>query len=807
MAAIVDVAAIKIRPDLSTFRSELRAALSKVNVDLNIPVTLDVDTSEASARLAAFRGEESTKDINQGVDIDTSALQKAQLALAGIGRNSASSSGGLNILGKAFGLVTGKVGLFAVAGQVAIPAIAAIGPLVVQAAGAVALLPAAFAGGIATMAAFKLGADGIKAAFTQLTPTLDALKKAVSSSFQSALIPAVNNLKTILPGLKTGFQEIATALGGIAVKVTSAFKTPPGIAQLNTLLDGTSRVIQNVGKAVAPLVQAFVNVANIGLQAILPLTAGFGSAAQSVLNFTTSASGIAKIQGFISGAFSAIQQLGTILGQIGTIALVAFRNISAGAGGVGASFAPALSAVASFVQSAQGIAALQSVGQIVAGVGQAFGGVLTTALQAVTPLLVTIAPIITQLAGILGGALTPVITVVGQLLQQLVPVASALMPVFSAIGQAVATLAPTLGTLLSGAIAAITPILSALVQAVTPLLPPIQSLISALVPPLVALFNQLSPILSQTASLLGTVLASAIAAISPLFPPLVQIIQALLPPILQLVNALLPPLAQLFDAVAPIITLVAQVVAQLIGALAPLIPPITQLISTLLPPLISLFTSILKPILSLVSALLGPLTGAISSIVGAVGKLLGVFGNLLGGLANAASSVIGWFSGLGSKIFGAIGDLVGRFVQFGVDLLTGLARGIASAIGAVISKVKEVAGKVVSGIKSFLGIGSPSKVMAKDVGRWIPAGIGVGIAKYANLATDPFDSLVSSMDARGFQSLTGGGATSVVNGVLQVQSGGIEAAVERGLSRAQFSLDSRGIATITATGAALNYPR
>lgn len=802
--AIVDVAAVKVRPDLGGFRSDLRAQLSKIDIDLTINV--GVDTKDAHSKLAEFRAGEAINDIELNADVDISALQRAQIALAGIGRESSSSAGPLGLLGKVFGLATSKATLLASAGQVAIPVIAAIGPLVVQAAGAVALLPAAFAGGIATMAAFKLGADGIKAAFTQLTPTLDTLKKAVSATFQTGLAPAVANVKTILPGLTTGFQAVAAVLSSVAVQITSTFKTPAGITQLNALLQSTGGILKNVGAAVAPLVQAFVNVANIGLSAISPLTAGLGAAAQKFAAFTQSAQGVQQIQGLITGAFSAISQLGTILGQVGSIAIAVFQNIGIGAGGLGASFAPALAAVNAFVHSAEGISALQSIGQIIGSVGQAFGGVLATALQAVTPLLVTLAPIVTQVAGILGGALSPVITVVGQLLSQLVPVVSALMPVFAAIGQAVATLAPTLGTLLSGAIGAITPIIAALAQALTPLLPPIQSLVAALVPPLVALFNQLSPILSQTASLLGGVLVAALGAISPLFPPLVQILQALLPPLLQLVNALLPPLAQLFDAVAPIISLVAQVVAQLIGALAPLIPPITQLISALLPPLISLFTSILKPVLSLVSALLGPLTGAISAIVGAVGKLLGVFGNLLSGLANAVSSVVGWFSGLGSKIFGAIGDLVGRFVKLGADLLAGMARGIANAVGWVIDQAKKVAGKVVDGIKSFLGIGSPSKLMAREVGRWIPAGIGKGIDQYAHLATDPFQSIVDGMTANPLDAFTGAGA-SVVNGALQIQGGGVEAAVERGLSRASFSLDSRGIATITTTGRALNYAR
>lgn len=803
--AIVDVAAVKVRPDLGGFRAELRGDLSKIDVDFTINVGVDVDLTGAKAHLLAFRKEEELKPIKQPVDVDRSIFSQVGSVLKGLGGILGTTTGDLGRFASAFAQVGLKMGGIASIAMSAGSAIGALGPLLLQSVGVLAVVPGLIGAAAVTMATFALGMDGIKAAFKGLTPQLDALKTAVSASFQSALLPAVNNLKVILPGLKTGFQEIATALGGIATKVTGAFQTPAGLTALNTVLDLTSRIIQNVGKAVAPLAVAFVNIANIGLNAIQPFTTGLGTAAQSFADFTASAQGVQKIQGFISGGVSALKQLGEILTTVGSIAFGVFQGIQAGGGGLGASFLPALHAIDAFVHSAEGFSVLSSIGSLVSTLGQAFVDVLVPALAQLSPIITAVVPIITQLAGIFTGALQPVIVLVGQTILALLPAVSALMPVFNAVAGAVAQLAPVLGTLVTGLIQALVPVISALAQAFVPLLPPIQTLVSTLVPPLVALFNQLSPILSQMAGLIGQVLVAAIGLITPLFPPLVQIIQALLPPILQLVNALLPPLAQLFDAVAPIIGLVAQVIAQLIGALAPLIPPITQLISALLPPLISLFTLILKPVLALVSALLGPLTGAISAIVGAVGKVLGVFGNLLSSLVNAALSLFNWFGDLPSKIFGAIGDLVGRFVQFGADLLSGLARGIANAVGFVLDKVKEVGGKIVSGIKDFFGIGSPSRLMAKEVGRWIPAGIGKGIDDYAYLATDPFGSLVDGMSADPLSAFTSAGG--VVNGALQIQGNGIEGAVERGLSRAQFSLDSRGIATITTTGQALNYAR
>lgn len=804
--AVVDVAAVKVRPDLGGFRTDLRAQLSKIDVDFTVKVDVEINDAAARTKLEAFRKMQEAHPIKQRVDVDKNAWTQISSVLQGIGKNVGSTLGSLGSFAASFtkiGLMAGGVsaGLLSVGS-----AVGALGPLLAQSIGVLAVAPGALAGAIGTFATIALGVDGIKAAFKGLTPTLNGLKAAVGQSFQSSLLPAVNNLKVILPGLKTGFQEVATALGGIATKVTAAFKTPAGIAQLNGMLDATSRIIQNVGKAVAPLAVAFVNIANIGLNAMVPWTTGLGAAAQKFADFTASAQGVQKIQGWISGGVSALKQIGEILSTVGSIAVGVFQGIAAGGGGLGASFLPALQAIDAFVHSAEGMSVLSSIGQLVSGLGNAFVDVLVPALAQLSPIVTAFTPVLLQLAGIFTTALQPVIVLVGQAILAMLPAVQALMPAFTVVAQAVAQLAPVLGTLVTGAVQALVPVISALASAFGPLLGPIQVLVTALVPPLVSLFNQLSPILSQTASLFGQLLVSALGLVTPLVPPLVSAAQALLPPLMQLVNALLPPLSQLFNACAPLISLAAQVVLQLVQALAPLLPPITQLISTLLPPVVQLFSAVLKPVMAFASALLGPLSSAISTIVGAVAKVLGVFGDLLGSLARAATGVFSWFGELPGKIFGAIGDLIGRFIRFGADLLAGLAKGIADGIGKVISGIKDLAGKVVGGIKSFFGISSPSRVMRNDVGKWIPAGIGKGISDFASLATDPFASLVDGMQADPLSTFRKSGA-AVVNGALRIQGSGVEAAVERGLSRAVFSLDSRGIATITTTGQALNYTR
>lgn len=75
----------------------------------------------------------------------------------------------------------------------------------------------------------------------------------------------------------------------------------------------------------------------------------------------------------------------------------------------------------------------------------------------------------------------------------------------------------------------------------------------------------------------------------------------------------------------------------------------------------------------------------------------------------------------------AVAKYVTDFVKVGSDIIAGIVKGIGSAAGAVRDAVVGAVGKAKTAAKKVLKIGSPSKVFAKDVGRWIPAGIAKGI--------------------------------------------------------------------------------
>lgn len=68
----------------------------------------------------------------------------------------------------------------------------------------------------------------------------------------------------------------------------------------------------------------------------------------------------------------------------------------------------------------------------------------------------------------------------------------------------------------------------------------------------------------------------------------------------------------------------------------------------------------------------------------------------------------------------------------GGEIIGGIAGGILGAAGQLLTAIGDVVGGAISWAKSLLGIASPSKVFANEVGHWLPAGMAVGIE--ANLS-------------------------------------------------------------------------
>lgn len=141
----------------------------------------------------------------------------------------------------------------------------------------------------------------------------------------------------------------------------------------------------------------------------------------------------------------------------------------------------------------------------------------------------------------------------------------------------------------------------ALLGVITSLLPPLQSIITSILPIVVLFIQQLTPFLVQIIDKILPLAAELLEKLMPLFtqiiesvlPVIIELFELLLPPIMQIVEALLPVLTTLIEALMPILQPLIDALKSLIEAI---LPPLTEAIGflteTVLPPLQKIFEAV-----------------------------------------------------------------------------------------------------------------------------------------------------------------------------------------------------------------------
>lgn len=109
------------------------------------------------------------------------------------------------------------------------------------------------------------------------------------------------------------------------------------------------------------------------------------------------------------------------------------------------------------------------------------------------------------------------------------------------------------------------------------------------------------------------------------------------------------------------------------------------------------------------------------------------------GIVSIGSFLWGALQELGSMAINAILNL--EWVQSGIDVVTGIIDGIKEWGSKIGETIVGFAKDALQGIKDFFKIGSPSKVMRDEVGKWIPIGIAQGIMQEEDVVTDAMDSI------------------------------------------------------------------
>lgn len=169
------------------------------------------------------------------------------------------------------------------------------------------------------------------------------------------------------------------------------------------------------------------------------------------------------------------------------------------------------------------------------------------------------------------------------------------------------------------------------------------------------------------------------------------------------------------------------------------------------------------------ASLPGRIFNALSGLAGSLrNRASSAFQAMRNAASDKASALMSWATGIPGRLGRAVTGMNNLLYDKGADVIRGLWNGISSMGGWLWSKVTSfVSSNVVDAAKSFLHIGSPSKLMADAIGKWIPAGIAVGAEDNRGVLDKTMTGLVNPQLATPTTPLTTGMAP-----LMGAQAGG-----------------------------------
>nr|DAK70361.1 MAG TPA: tail tape measure protein [Bacteriophage sp.] len=175
-------------------------------------------------------------------------------------------------------------------------------------------------------------------------------------------------------------------------------------------------------------------------------------------------------------------------------------------------------------------------------------------------------------------------------------------------------------------------------------------------------------------------------------------------------------------AIATMMDMISQLLVSIMNSLPTFLMGGWEIIQSIILGLLNSIPSIVQGIITVMTSLI---TSIVANLPQFIEKGVEIIMNLITGLVNAIPDIVLAIPQIVSAIWNTL--MATDWGQLGSDLIAGIANGITNAVGSLVEAAKSACSRLVDGVKSFFQIGSPSKVMAKEVGRWLPPGIADGI--------------------------------------------------------------------------------
>ena len=253
---------------------------------------------------------------------------------------------------------------------------------------------------------------------------------------------------------------------------------------------------------------------------------------------------------------------------------------------------------------------------------------------------------------------------------------------------------------------------------------------------------------------------------------LTQLISNMIPYVAPALELLLPPL---IEGLGGLVSGIVQALPAAVEAISAVIPMLVEQLTILLPQIISAGVEIIAALASgigenlptLIPAVVDAIITITEGLIDHIDLLIIAAGQLIAGLAQGLIEAIPRLIGRLPEIISAIvnGLLKGLAAigMVGQQLVEGLWNGIKNAGQWLYDKLSGWVSNIIGWIKGFLGIHSPSKVFADEIGKFIPPGITLGVEQAMPRAMRDMGEELSALATL---PLPSGGTTTNMGGVV-----------------------------------------
>lgn len=750
---------IRVLPDMSKFRKELKRELEKIEKSLKVEIPVELNTKAARAQLKALDQAVDRLDgrtININTDIDKGlfkgGLGDAEKSLSKLGENLEKAGGGFGRMGHGAAIALAVLVLLA-------PLLGLIATLI---AGLPSLLFVAGAG----FAAIALGMEGIKDSAKVLGPQVESLKASLSETFRSGLTPVFEQLRGIFPVLEVGLNKVAQGLVNMVKPIADVILLPKNMERLTTILERVGVFFSELGPTIALFVDSLLMLGDVGSSIFEPLLNVLRDASQQFNDLVTEMIGSGDLSDALAG-------LATVFGSI----LNLFNRLF-------------FIGVAVMDQMAQPMAFLfDSLGNILIAmmptlveISNLLFNVLGAALNALVPVFNVLNPVIAMLGkmltDLLVGALvavTPLLEALGLIINDVLVLAlKAIEPLIPIVVDLLGKLANLLADILLQALEALRPLLERLVQF------------------MLDLYVALEPLLPPLFELVEVLLKALLDVLIALIDPLLDASDVLLPALVKAVEALVPVLVDVIDILIEIIPYIADLIVWLVEKLVPAFEILVDIVNDAIPYIRDIIKNAFDFLKGLFDALAGALTGD--------------WDRMWEGLKNAARAAWDFLANIFKGgidivlkiVLGLVSGIVSLFSDSGTKLYQSgkaLIQGFINGINSLIQKAKNSIKSFVQSIRDYFPF-SPAKVgpfsgkgyttysgraLMEDWAAGIASGEGAAVAAVQGVmdATQTSMDLNATAQADGFNGVSDQIATALSGWTVQMDANGLARLVRK----------------------------